>query len=122
LADVNVLNFRRNDSLVFDAAGKCILTLHSPEDLMHSHGQKGHSAVGHGVSLKGKKCSAKPVQKAAMRPGKRRRVISDDEDGDGDGDDDDELLDKRFSKHPAEYDPDQSLEGLCFILPDATQN
>jgi hypothetical protein len=70
--------------------------------------------------LKGKKCSAKPVPKAAKRPGKRRRVISDDEDGDGG--DNDELLDKRFSKHPAEYDPDQSLEGLCFILPDATQN
>jgi hypothetical protein len=115
---VNVLNFRRNNSLVFDAAGKCILSLHSPEDMMPLHGQKGNSAVWNGVSLKGKKHSAKPVQKAAVCLGKRKRVIMDDEDGDGD--EDDELLDKRVSKHQAAYVPDQSLEGLCFILPDAT--
>ena len=88
---------------------------------MHSHGQKGHSAVGNGVSSKGKKPSAKPVQKAAVRLGKRKRVITTD-DEDGDGDEDDEPLDKRFSKHPAAYVPDQSLEGLCFIFPYATQN
>jgi hypothetical protein len=108
---------------VFDAAGKCILTLHSPEDMKHSHGQKGHRAVRNGISLKGKKPSAKHVQKAAVHLGKRKRAITtDDEDGDEDEDEDDEILRKRISKHPAAHVPDQSLEGLCFISPNATQN
>ena len=117
---MNVLDYKRNDSLVFDAAGKCILSLHSPEDMKPSPGQKGLSAVGSGGSSKGKKCPAEPVQKATVLPKKRRRIVIDGDDEDGD--EDDNLLDIRFSKHQALYLPDQSIEGVSLVLPDATQN
>jgi hypothetical protein len=96
LADVNVLNYKVNDSLVFDAAGECILRLHSHEDMM--------MAKGHHVSLSmSKKPPSTPVKKAIVRPKKRTRVISDDED------DMDQPLVKRAKQKT--HLLDQSTEG-----------
>jgi hypothetical protein len=93
---------------VFDAAGKCILTLHSPESMERSHGGAGSS--------KGKKQSATPLQKARA-PGKKRRLAIEDSEQDGDSVDEPLVLQKGRS-HP----PDQSMEGEFFIIPNTTQN
>jgi hypothetical protein len=100
-----VLNYKRNDSLVFDAAGKCILSLHSLDDLMPSQGS----------TSTGKNHSAKPVQKTSARPEKRRRAMISDSDGD-----EDRPSKKRAPQRNTRYLPNESTEGLYFILPDAS--
>jgi hypothetical protein len=111
-ADVKVLNYQRNDSLVFDAMGKCILNLHSPEDML---GRKSDTAVKSGESSKGKKGSAKPPLKTSGHPKKRRKLTFDDSDSDD--------SDEPFAlKHKAPYRQDLSMEGLYFIFPNATRN
>jgi len=101
LSDVSILNFKRNDSLVLDAAGKCILSLHSAED-MRTFGE--HPAVKNGGSSKGKKRPAKPLLTTPAPPKKRRRIK----------DSEDELLLPKSKVPPV---PDQSMEGSYFILP-----
>ena len=105
--DVNVLNYKRNDSLVFDAAGKCILNLYTPEDMTSSHGP---NAVGGSSSLGKRKHRAKSVQEPAVHPKKRGRVVVDSDDDD---DDDAPLLAKRVSKQKDAHltDANQSMEG-----------
>lgn len=101
---MNVLSYRRNDSLVFDTTGKCVLRLHSPEDIKLSTGgnRLGPDEAG---SSKGKKRPAKPLLKTPVPPKKRRRQIKDS---------DDELLLAKSKVPPL---PDQSMEGSYFILP-----
>jgi hypothetical protein len=108
---VDVLNGRRDDSLVFDAAGKCILTLYSPDDIVPLPGHTEPSGVGKASSSKGK---TKYVPRTAVNLKKRRRVVVDEEDEDED--EDDRLLDWRPSKRKAPDVPDQSLEGTCSIF------
>jgi hypothetical protein len=80
LSDISVLNYKRNDSLVFDAAGKCILSLHSTEDLRTS-GE--HHAVKSRGSSKGKKRSPQSLQDSEVPPmKKRRKIIEESEDED----------------------------------------
>jgi hypothetical protein len=111
LSDISVLNYKRNDSLVFDAAGKCILSLHSMEDLRTS-GE--HHAVKSRGSSKGKKRSPQSLQDSEVPPmKKRRKIIEESED-----EDDNEPL----GKGKASPRPDESMEGGCFSLPDATGN
>ena len=104
---------------MFDTAGKCILTLHSPESMAHSHGGKGQhasEAAENAGSSKGKKRSVKPLD-SARAPHKKRRLAI--EDSAKDGDSADELLGSQKGRsHP----PDQSMEGEYFILPNTTQN
>jgi hypothetical protein len=112
VADVKVLNYQRNDSLVFDVAGKCILDLHSTEDM---EGRKRHHAVKSGDFSKGTKGSTKPPQKTTRHSKKRRRLTIDDSDSGGD---EDEPL---GLKHKPPYIPDQSIEGQYFLFPDPTE-
>src|SRR5271154_3434659 len=111
--DVDVLNYGRNDSLVFDTVGNCVLHLYSPEDMKLSAERRGSTAV-EPRSSKGKKRFAESLPKTAPAPPKKRRLtIPDDEDSA------DEPLCYRSK---ALHLPDQSTEGWCFILPKATQN
>jgi len=88
-----VLNYRRNESLVFDAAGKCILTLYSPEDVT-SHGLKGHQA-------QGKKRSA--TSDPTVHTKKRRRTEEED-------DSDAPTLKKRVQKNKGSSAINESME------------
>jgi hypothetical protein len=104
---------------VFDAAGKCILTLHSPKDVVHPHrGLVRHAseAAENAGSSKGQKRSAKPLQNART-PRKKRRLAIEDSDEDGDSADE-PLGSQKGRSHP----PDRSMEGEYFIPPNATQN
>ena len=104
---MSVLNFKRNDSLVFDAAGKCILSLHSVED-MRTSGE--HHAVKSRGSSKGQKRSAQPLHHSEVPPmKKRRKIIKESEEEDYD----ERLGVKRKASTPL----DQSMEGGYFSLP-----
>lgn len=101
---MNVLNFKKNAPLVFDAAGKCILKVHNPEDILVSQQDKEYISVGSSGVPKGKKRSAKSAPTSSRHHKKKRKLVIDDDD------DEDEPLVSR--------DLDQSMEGLLkFILP-----
>ena len=108
-----MLNGCKNDSLVFDAAGKCILNLYGPDDMVPLQGLTEPSAVGTAGSSKGRKYT-KSAPKTAVNPKKRRRVVISEEEKDGD--EDERLVDLRPSKRKAPNVLDQSLEGKSFIV------
>ena len=95
---------------MFNASGKCILSLYSAEDLA----PRGHAApdsVGRAGSSKGKKGGVKPIPKAAEPRKKTRQVINEDKDDMSDGDSEDMPLFPGPSKHKAHFEADESIEG-----------
>jgi hypothetical protein len=91
-----------------DAAGKCILRIHSDEDMME---RNQHATIGRAGSSKGKR-SADSAPKPGAPPKKKRRVVDSDENGD----DEPLALKRRSTNHH-----DRSIEGwfafyyLCLI-------
>lgn len=98
---------------MFDAAGKCILSLHSVDD-MRTSGE--HHAVKSRGSSKGKKRAAQSLPDSEVPPMKKRRNII--EESEEDQDYDEPFGGKRKASTPL----DQSMEGEYFSLPDATRN
>jgi hypothetical protein len=89
-----------------DAAGKCILRIHSDEDMMERNKR---ATIGRTGSSKGKR-SADSIPKPGAPPKKKRRVVDSDDD-----DDDDEPL---VSKKRSANHHDQSMEGwFAFYYP-----
>jgi len=106
---VSILNFKRNDSLVLDVAGKCILSLHSAED-MRTSGE--HPAVKNGGSSKGKKRSTQSFPDYEAPPmKKRRKIIEESEEDDSDT--------PLGPNRKASAGPDLSTESGYFSLPHA---